>query len=83
VLELGYTTDDGGTGLGLSIVADIVTAHDWSLRVTASEDGGTRFEVTGVTFHDDAEGAGSGDDARDEHATRPADDADREAVEDD
>lgn len=48
VFEHGYTTDDGGTGLGLSIVKDIVEAHDWEIRVTESDSGGARFEVTHV-----------------------------------
>jgi PAS domain S-box-containing protein len=48
VFEHGYTTDDSGTGLGLSICKDIVDAHGWSIRVTESDSGGARFEVTGV-----------------------------------
>jgi PAS domain S-box-containing protein len=83
VLELGYTTDDGGTGLGLSIVDDIATAHGWSLGVTASEDGGARFEVTGVTLPDGSGSAGSADDALDDSGADRTDDPDREAVEDD
>lgn len=47
VFETGYTTG-GGTGFGLSIVADIAGAHGWDVSVTESEDGGARFEVTGV-----------------------------------
>jgi signal transduction histidine kinase len=38
----------GGSGLGLSIVARLVADHGWSVRATASADGGARFEVTGV-----------------------------------
>jgi PAS domain S-box-containing protein len=49
VFERGYTTGDG-TGLGLSIVEQIVGAHGWSVRATESEDGGARFEITGVEF---------------------------------
>ena len=39
----GYTTNEDGTGFGLSIVAEIAEAHGWD--VTATEDGGARFEV--------------------------------------
>jgi signal transduction histidine kinase len=38
----------GGSGLGLSIVARLVDDHGWSVRATASAEGGARFEVTGV-----------------------------------
>jgi len=48
VLEHGYTTADEGTGLGLSIVVSIAEAHGWEIEVTESEDGGARFDVTGV-----------------------------------
>ena len=47
VLEHGYSTQDDGTGFGLAIVAEIAAAHEWTLEVVASEDGGARFE-----FHD-------------------------------
>ncbi len=52
VFEDGFSTDDDGTGLGLSIVTSIVEAHGWSIAVTASEDGGARFEITGVEVVD-------------------------------
>jgi signal transduction histidine kinase len=45
----GYTSSEDGTGFGLSIVEQIVDAHDWSIDVTDSEEGGARFEITGVT----------------------------------
>ncbi|MFC7020731.1 MULTISPECIES: PAS domain S-box protein [Haloarcula] len=48
VFETGYTTDEDGTGFGLSIVTDIVEAHDWEIRVSESDGGGARFDVTGV-----------------------------------
>ncbi|MFC6975114.1 sensor histidine kinase [Halomicroarcula sp. GCM10025709] len=48
VFEQGYSTQANGTGFGLNIVADIVAAHDWSVSVTDGEEGGARFEVTGV-----------------------------------
>jgi len=48
VFESGYTTREDGTGFGLAIVAEIADAHDWDVAVTDSEDGGARFEITGV-----------------------------------
>ena len=49
VLEYGYTTETGGTGLGLSIVRSIVTAHGWDIKLTESNTGGVRFDITDVT----------------------------------
>jgi len=49
VFEAGYSTARQGTGLGLAIVEEIATAHGWEISVTGSEDGGAKFEVTGVT----------------------------------
>ncbi|MDY7083447.1 MAG: ATP-binding protein, partial [Halobacteria archaeon] len=48
VLEHGYTTSSSGTGFGLSIVRSIVEAHGWEIDVSESEEGGARFEITGV-----------------------------------
>ncbi|WP_436901482.1 sensor histidine kinase [Halovenus halobia] len=48
VLEPGYTTRKEGTGFGLAIVDEAVTAHGWEIYVTESDDGGARFEITGV-----------------------------------
>jgi signal transduction histidine kinase len=48
VFEAGYTTVSDGTGFGLNIVAETAEAHGWDVRVTESEEGGARFEVTGV-----------------------------------
>ncbi|MFB6271168.1 MAG: sensor histidine kinase, partial [Halobacterium sp.] len=48
VLEPGYSSEEDGSGLGLAIVTQIVDAHGWTLTVTESEDGGARFEITGV-----------------------------------
>jgi signal transduction histidine kinase len=48
IFRKGYTTAEEGTGFGLTIVREIVTAHDWDVRVTESADGGARFDVTGV-----------------------------------
>jgi len=48
IFEAGYSTDDDGTGFGLRIVEQIAEAHGWTISVTESEQGGARFEVTGV-----------------------------------
>lgn len=49
VFDAGYSTSRNGTGFGLHIVEQVVDAHGWTVAVTESEGGGTRFEVTGVT----------------------------------
>ncbi|MFB6360430.1 MAG: ATP-binding protein [Halobacteriales archaeon] len=48
VFESGYTTDTDGTGFGLAIVKEIADAHEWTITVTESRDGGARFEVTNL-----------------------------------
>ncbi|MFB6093061.1 MAG: PAS domain S-box protein [Haloquadratum sp.] len=48
VLEPGWTTDEDGTGLGLNIVSEIASAHSWEIAVSESDDGGARFDFTGV-----------------------------------
>jgi signal transduction histidine kinase len=48
VFESGYTTASDGTGFGLAIVAEIASAHGWTIDVTESDEGGARFEITGV-----------------------------------
>ncbi|WP_336002328.1 PAS domain S-box protein [Halorientalis halophila] len=50
VFRSGYTTAEDGTGFGLSIVEEIATAHGWEIAVAESDEGGTRFEITGVEF---------------------------------
>ncbi|MFC7072267.1 histidine kinase N-terminal 7TM domain-containing protein [Halovenus rubra] len=50
IFDHGYSSSDEGTGFGLSIVADIVDAHDGDIGVTESDDGGARFNITGVTI---------------------------------
>ena len=48
IFEPGFSTDETGTGYGLSIVAEIAESHDWTISVGESDDGGGRFEITGV-----------------------------------
>lgn len=48
LLEVGATKSEGGTGLGLAIVSTIATAHGWEMEITDSQDGGARFEFSGV-----------------------------------
>ena len=48
VFEAGYSTNEDGTGFGLRIVKQIADAHGWEVEITESEDGGARFEITGV-----------------------------------
>ncbi len=48
VFERGYTTDAEGSGFGLYIAEEIADAHGWELSLSRGEDGGARFEVTGV-----------------------------------
>jgi signal transduction histidine kinase len=50
VFDTGYSTSEGGTGFGLSIVEQVVSAHDWEIRLTEGSEGGPRFEITGVKF---------------------------------
>lgn len=48
VFDYGHTTSDEGTGFGLSIVRDVVDAHGWDIRIAESDEGGARFEISGV-----------------------------------
>jgi PAS domain-containing protein len=48
VFDVGYSTVDDGTGFGLRIVEQVAEAHEWNVTAAESEDGGARFEVTGV-----------------------------------
>ena len=50
VFESGYTTTAGNPGFGLNITKQIVVGHGWNIDVSDSEEGGARFEITGVTF---------------------------------
>ena len=48
VFEPGYSAGRDGTGFGLSIVERIVDAHGWEIHATESDEGGARFEITGI-----------------------------------
>jgi PAS domain S-box-containing protein len=50
IFQIGYSKSRDGTGFGLSIVEQVVTAHDWEIRVRDGSDGGARFEITDVDF---------------------------------
>ncbi len=50
VFDTGYSTREAGTGLGLNIVREIVEAHDWTVHINESAEGGARFNVGGVEF---------------------------------
>ncbi|MFC7057835.1 sensor histidine kinase [Halovenus salina] len=52
VFDAGYSTSTAGTGLGLRIVEQITDAHGWTVDVTDSTTGGSRFEISGVDFID-------------------------------
>ncbi|MFB6074782.1 MAG: ATP-binding protein [Haloarculaceae archaeon] len=52
VFAAGHSTTEDGTGFGLNIVREIADAHGWAVAVTESDDGGARFEFTGVTVVD-------------------------------
>jgi PAS domain S-box-containing protein len=48
VFEAGYSTVTEGTGFGLAIVREVADAHGWQVAAAESDDGGARFEITGV-----------------------------------
>lgn len=53
VWEPGYTTrDEDRSGLGLAIVKQVVESHGWTVTITESALGGTRFEITGVDIEE-------------------------------
>ena len=45
---LDANTRESESGLGLAIVAKIVDAHGWEITAMDDDDGGSRFEITGV-----------------------------------
>ncbi len=52
VFDHGFTTTTDGSGYGLSVVRTIVNAHGWDIVATDAAGGGTRFEITGISFLD-------------------------------
>jgi len=53
IFNAGYSTAENGTGFGLRIVKQVADAHGWEIDVTNdTEQGGARFEFTGVQFVD-------------------------------
>lgn len=48
IFEAGYSTSVDGTGFGLRIVEQVAEAHGWAVAVSESEQGGARFDFTGV-----------------------------------
>lgn len=48
IFELGYSSDGSGTGFGMAIVREVVDAHGWDIHAGESNEGGARFEITGV-----------------------------------
>ncbi|MUV89615.1 PAS domain-containing protein [Halapricum sp. CBA1109] len=47
LFDMGYSGADG-TGYGLYIVSTIAESHGWTVTAGAGEDGGARFDVSGV-----------------------------------
>jgi signal transduction histidine kinase len=52
VFQPGYSTDADGTGFGLVIVEQVARAHGWSVTLTETDGGGTRFEFAAVETTD-------------------------------
>ena len=48
VFDRGYSTQNDGTGYGLSIVKQIAEAQGWEVIATEADDGGARFEISGI-----------------------------------
>jgi len=50
VFEVDFSTNTDGTGFGLSIVKQVAEAHNWGVQLSESENGGARFEITGINI---------------------------------
>jgi PAS domain S-box-containing protein len=48
IFDSEYTTSDSGTGFGLSIVQQIAELHGWLVTIEESDEGGARFEFSGI-----------------------------------
>ena len=48
VFDSGHSSEQDNTGFGLAIVQRIAHAHDWSVGITESADGGAQFEFRGI-----------------------------------
>ena len=48
VFEAGYSSSDDGTGFGLNIARQVAETHEWDIQLTDGNDGGARFEITGI-----------------------------------
>jgi PAS domain S-box-containing protein len=44
IFDAGVTTAEDGTGFGLAIVRRVAEAHDWTVRLADTDQGGARFE---------------------------------------
>lgn len=48
LFEVSYTDQAEDRGYGLYVTSAIVEAHDWTIAVSDSVDGGARFDITGI-----------------------------------
>lgn len=50
ILDAGFTTDNANTGFGLYVARSIARDHGWTISLSESDAGGTRFDIGGVTL---------------------------------
>jgi len=50
IFDPGYTTKKGQTGFGLTVAQQVALSHGWEITVETGDDGGLRFEISGITF---------------------------------
>lgn len=50
--EMGVSTRPDRDGIGLALVRSICEGNGWTVSLTESDDGGTRIEVSDVTFRE-------------------------------